>query len=379
MVGEFSQTEVGFMKRALELAERGRGQVKPNPLVGCVLVKDGAIIAEGWHDHLGGLHAEQMAIADAEKNGHSLNGAIAYVTLEPCNHYGRTPPCTEALLWAGIGEVVVSHQDPNPTVRGEGISCLEGAGVIVRQGLLQDKSRIQMQSFLNWCDSRIPLVTLKVAIDKNGAVDDRAEDSFRFTSQESLDAVHRLRKDVDAIIVGVGTVLRDNPSLTVRRIELGEGKQPLRVVLDRELKTPIDSIIVNDDHDPLIFHVEGREEKIAALNSRNNVEVHKLQSARNHSGVDLHLLLSLLGDRGYQEVLLEGGPETARRFLAAETVDRVVLIKADVDFSQPFPLSLGDEDFSAAGLQRLSDVHWGVDTVSRWSKAGLGWPVDGWP
>ena len=379
MVSEFSQTEVGFMNRALELAERGRGEVKPNPLVGCVLVKDGVIIAEGWHDHLGGLHAEQMAIADAEKSGHSLNGAIAYVTLEPCNHYGRTPPCTEALLWAGIGEVVVSHQDPNPTVRGEGISCLEGAGVIVRQGLLQEKSGIQMQSFLNWCDSRIPLVTLKVAIDKNGAVDDRAEDSFRFTSQESLDAVHRLRKDVDAIIVGVGTVLRDNPSLTVRRIELGEGKQPLRVVLDRELKTPIDSIIVNDDHDTLILHVEGREEKIAALNSRNNVEVHKLQSARNHSGVDLHLLLSLLGDRGYQEVLLEGGPETARRFLAAEAVDRVVLIKADVDFSLPFPLSLDEEDFSAAGLQRLSDVHWGVDTVSRWSKAGLGWPVDGWP
>nr|MBC8518291.1 bifunctional diaminohydroxyphosphoribosylaminopyrimidine deaminase/5-amino-6-(5-phosphoribosylamino)uracil reductase RibD [Euryarchaeota archaeon] len=367
------------MRHAIDLAENGRGQVKPNPLVGCVLVKDGRVIAEGWHDHLGGLHAEQMAIADAEKKGHSPNGSTAYVTLEPCNHYGRTPPCTEALLWAGVRKVVIAHPDPNPTVRGNGISCLEAAGVSVRKGLLREKASVQMQPFLYWCEKRIPLVTLKIAVDSNGAVDDRAEDSFRFTSEESLNAVHRLRKDVDAIIVGIGTIIRDNPSLTVRRIEMGLGKQPLRVILDRELKTPLDSTIVNDGHNTLILHVEGREGEIAALDSRETVEVQKLQSARSHSGVDLHLLLSLLGDRGFQEVLLEGGPETARRFIAAGLVDRLIIIQTKAQFSQGFPLSLGDDDFRNAGLVRLGDSEWGGDSVQRWSREDLNWPAEDWP
>ena len=124
---DWSKSQVEFMARALEVADRGRGKVSPNPLVGCVLVKDGKVIAEGWHDHLGGLHAEQMAIHDAETNGHSPNGAVAYVTLEPCNHFGRTPPCTEALMWAGIKEVIIAHKDPNPTVRGAGIQALKDA------------------------------------------------------------------------------------------------------------------------------------------------------------------------------------------------------------------------------------------------------------
>ena len=130
------------MQRALEVAERGRGKVSPNPLVGCILVKGGEVIAEGWHDHLGGLHAEQMAIHDAESNGHSSNGAIAYVTLEPCNHFGRTPPCTEALMWAGVKEVIVAHYDPNPTVRGKGIQVLQDAGIKVRQGLMEPSINI---------------------------------------------------------------------------------------------------------------------------------------------------------------------------------------------------------------------------------------------
>ncbi len=133
-----------FMLRAIEVAEKGRGRVRPNPLVGCVLVKNGAVIAEGWHDHLGGLHAEQMAIHDAEENGHNTNGSIAYVTLEPCNHFGRTPPCTEALLWAGISEVIIAHEDPNPLVRGNGIKVLEDAGIKVRYGLLKKKAATQM-------------------------------------------------------------------------------------------------------------------------------------------------------------------------------------------------------------------------------------------
>ena len=136
----WSEGEAEFMRRALEVAERGQGRVSPNPPVGCVLVKDGVAIAEGWHDHLGGLHAEQMAIHDAEARGVPTNGATAYVTLEPCNHFGRTPPCTESLLWAGVKRVVVAHPDPNPNVRGRGTDVLREAGLEVEVGLLQDEA-----------------------------------------------------------------------------------------------------------------------------------------------------------------------------------------------------------------------------------------------
>ena len=141
----WTEKDEAFMQRALDVAERGRGRVAPNPLVGCVLVKDGEVIAEGWHDHLGGLHAEQMAIHDAESKGKSPNGATAYVTLEPCNHYGRTPPCTEALLWSGVKHVIVAHPDPNPTVRGKGFQVLEDAGISVQSGLLEHLAAEQMK------------------------------------------------------------------------------------------------------------------------------------------------------------------------------------------------------------------------------------------
>jgi len=160
MATSWSADEREFMHRALVVAERGRGRVSPNPLVGCVLVKGGQVIAEGWHDHIGGSHAEQMAIHDAEINGFSPNGATAYVTLEPCNHFGRTPPCTEALMWAGIKEVIVAHPDPNPTVRGAGIEVLEKAGIHVRQGLLEAEAGAQMRPFLHWCEHRRPMVTV---------------------------------------------------------------------------------------------------------------------------------------------------------------------------------------------------------------------------
>ena len=171
----WSAAEREYMSRALEVAEKGRGKVRPNPLVGCVLVKDGNVIAEGWHDHLGGLHAEQMAIHDAEEKGHSTNGATAYITLEPCNHFGRTPPCTEALLWAGINEVVIAHVDPNPTVKGGGIQALKDANIDVRLGCCEFEAAIQMQSFLNWCNKKIPLVTLKMATDCDGYIDDKSK------------------------------------------------------------------------------------------------------------------------------------------------------------------------------------------------------------
>ena len=201
----WSEFDVSCMKQALELAEHGRGQVSPNPPVGCVLTRNGGVIAVGWHDHLGDLHAEQAAIANAEWRGVTTEGCTAYVTLEPCNHFGRTPPCTQALLWAGVKEVVVATRDPNPTVRGEGIQVLLDAGIVVREGLLSDEAQTQMQAFMHWCESKRPLVTLKAAMDANGVVDGEAPG--RFTSEESLNGAHRLRRQCDAILVGVNLSL----------------------------------------------------------------------------------------------------------------------------------------------------------------------------
>ena len=244
------------MLRALELAERGRGRVMPNPLVGCVLVRDGVVIAEGWHGHIGGLHAEQMAIADAEVRGIPTAGATAYITLEPCNHFGRTPPCTEALLWAGITHVVIGATDPNPTVRGGGIAALQSGGVVVEEGLLQDECEEQMLEFMHWCRSKRPHVLLKAAIDSHGRIDgDSGLPAERFSSEASLELVHGLRAGSMAVLVGINTVIRDDPSLTVRGPDIGPREQPLRVVIDPNCRIPSNCALMCDGAAPtLVIH-----------------------------------------------------------------------------------------------------------------------------
>ena len=339
MASPWTADEVAFMKRAIEVAERGIGRVSPNPLVGCVLVKDGQIIAEGWHDHLGGLHAEQMAIHDAESNGFSPNGATAYVTLEPCNHFGRTPPCTEALMWAGIKEVIVAHPDPNPTVRGSGFQALEDAGIIVRHGLLEDEAGLQMRSFMHWCAHRRPMVTVKMAVDAQGSVDDRSQQAQRFTSDVCLDRVHQLRKECDAILVGAETVVRDNPSLTIRRVETD--RQPLRIVIDPHARIPSSSTVLNDAHETL----------------------HMTTTFRS-----LETLLNQLGDRDIHRLLVEGGPTTVHAFLDAGLVDELYLVKSAVTHTHPVPSNLDASRLENAGLSHASNEHWGEETVEYWTR-----------
>lgn len=336
---EWSKSQADFMNRALEVAERGRGKVSPNPLVGCVLVKDGQVIAEGWHDHLGGLHAEQMAIHDAENNGHSPNGAVAYVTLEPCNHFGRTPPCTEALMWAGIKEVIIAHEDPNPTVRGAGIQALEDAGIAVSYGLLESQAALQMRPFLHWCEHRRPLVCVKLAVDSNGSVDDRSEDAGRFTSEGCLDKVHQLRRECDGILVGVDTVIRDNPSLTIRRVETD--KQPLRIVIDPNQRTPESANLLNDGFETLVMGEEFRS---------------------------LPALLNLLGDKELQRLMVEGGPTTIGHFLDQGLVDEFYLVQSSQTHKQPIPSNIDSKRLMDSGLKQVSTEQWGDETVSIWNR-----------
>ena len=328
-----------FMQRALDIAERGRGRVAPNPLVGCVLVKEGEIIAEGWHDHLGGLHAEQMAIHDAESKGKSPNGSTVYVTLEPCNHYGRTPPCTQALMWAGIKKAVIAHYDPNPTVRGQGVEVLKNAGIEVETGLLEAEAAVQMREFLYWCEHRRPIVTVKLAVDKNGSVDDRSQAAGRFTSEGCLDAVHQLRKECDGILVGVETIIRDNPSLNIRRVP--SERQPLRVVIDPNGRIPQDSNVLTDGGETMVL---------------------------SDDFSNLPALLNRLGDMEIQRLMVEGGPVTIKHFLNAGLVDEFYLVQADAEHQTPYPSGIDSQTITDAGLSLNQTITWGDESVHLFSR-----------
>lgn len=341
MARTWTEDDRSFMERALLVAERGRGRVSPNPLVGCVLVKGGAVIAEGWHDHLGGLHAEQMAIHDAEAKGHSPNGAVAYVTLEPCNHFGRTPPCTEALMWAGVKEVIIAHEDPNPTVRGKGQGVLEDAGISTSLGLMKSDAAEQMWPFLHWCEHRKPIITVKLAVDVNGSVDDRSKDAARFTSAGCLEKVHELRQDCDAILVGVETVVRDDPLLTVR---IGQPtRQPLRVVIDPNKRCPSASKLLNDGGETMLVQT---------------------------SFAGLPSLLNQLGDQNIQRVLVEGGPTTIRLFLEERLVDEFYLIHSQHEHCSPVPSNITSELLTNSGLKSTNRVMWGEEHVEHYTRTG---------
>ena len=336
---EWSEADVRFMTRALEVAEIGRGRVSPNPMVGCVLVKDSEIIAEGWHDHLGGLHAEQMAIHDAEQKGHSPNGSTAYITLEPCNHFGRTPPCTEALMWAGIKRAIIAHYDPNPTVRGQGIQVLRDAGIEVATGLLEQEAAQQMREFLYWCEHRRPIVTVKLAVDKHGSVDDRSQSAGRFTSPGCLDAVHQLRKECDAILVGVETIIRDNPSLNIRRVP--SERQPLRIVIDPNGRIPQDSQVLTDGGETMVL---------------------------NDDFSNLPALLNRLGDMEIQRLMVEGGPITIKHFLEANLVDEFYLVRSQTEHQTPYPSGIDSSTLLGSGLQFEQTLTWGHESVELFRK-----------
>ena len=350
------------MRRAIDLAERGRHQVMPNPLVGCVLVRDGQIVAEGWHDHVGGLHAEQMAIADAESRGVATQGTTAYVTLEPCNHFGRTPPCTESLLWAGVSKVVIGSLDPNPTVRGGGVEALKEGGVEVQLGLMDDECYSQMSHFMHWCSHRRPLVTLKASTDQNGRIDcDPSKPARRFSSKSSLDLAQGMRADSMAILVGVQTVIRDDPSLTVRGPDIGPRDPPLRVVVDPNNRIPDDCKLMTDG--------EARTLLIQSYDhDRTGDAPHVERLAIAEKEIPIARLLDMLGDRGIQSLLVEGGADTWARFLSEGLVDRARLCVSPIDLGGDGPIFTGSE-LEKGGLYMDSFEESSGDRIEWWIKA----------
>ena len=350
-----------YMRRAIELAERGRHRVMPNPLVGCILVKDDEVVAEGWHDHIGGLHAEQMAIADAESKSVATRGATAYVTLEPCNHFGRTPPCTEALLWAGVSKVVIGAMDPNPTVRGDGARTLEESGVEVVTGVLEAECESQMEEFIHWCRERRPLVTLKASTDAKGRIDgDSSKPAVRFSSDSSLRMAHEIRADSMAILVGVGTVIRDDPSLTVRGPEIDPREQPTRVVVDPNDRTPEDCRLMVDGEAPTLLIQSSEYDS-------SGDERHVERIVIPEGEIPIARILDMLGDMGLQSLLVEGGLDTWSRFLSERMVDRARICVSDIDLGGDGP-TFDKKSLSESGLIRVSEEKVRGDSIEWWTR-----------
>jgi len=310
---------IEYMQRALELAEKGRGFTRPNPLVGAVIVKNGRIIGEGLHEYYGGPHAEINAFNQASED---VSGATMYVTLEPCSHYGKTPPCAEAIVGRGLRKVVISLKDPNPVVAGRGIAILEAAGIEVHVGLLEKESRIMNEIFLKYITTRLPFVIMKTAMTLDGKIATRTNASRWITGEESREYVHELRKRVSGLMVGIGTVLADDPSLTTR-LKTGNGKDPARIIVDSSARIPLSARVLNlkSEAETIIAVTEkASSEKVMQLTEKGA----KVITVPSKNGrVDLVELMRELGKRGIDSILLEGGSELNYAALYAKIVDKV--------------------------------------------------------
>ena len=289
-----------YMRRALELAELGAGWTNPNPMVGAVIVRDGRVIGEGYHQRCGEAHAERNALANC---GEDPRGATLYVTLEPCCHYGRQPPCTQAILDAGISRVVVGSDDPNPLVAGKGVEILRSHGVTVETGMLKEECDALNRVFFHYIQTKRPYVVMKYAMTMDGKIATRTGASQWVSGEEARQQVHRDRNRYAAIMVGVGTVLADDPLLTCR---MEGGNNPLRVLCDTHLCTPLDSRIVRTAGQvPTVLATCCQEPARAAPFETAGCRVWTLPECGGH--VDLKALMERLGAEGIDSVLLEGG------------------------------------------------------------------------
>lgn len=342
----FTSDEQAFMARAIELAGQGRYSAKPNPCVGCVIVQDKQIIGEGWHQRAGEPHAEVHALNQASD---AANGATAYVTLEPCSHQGKTPPCADALIDANIARVVIAMQDPNPLVSGQGIEKLRAAGIDVSIGLMEEEAESLNIAFLHKMKTAQPFIMSKVAMSLDGKTAMASGESQWITGAEAREDVHRLRAESGIVMTGVGTVLTDNPQLTARD-GLGSYavKQPQIVVLDSKLKTPLDAALFNSDVEVTLLTCSADLHAIQALRETGcNVEV---ISADANGQVDLPAVHRWLCEQPVNRVMIEAGALLNGACLQAGIVDELIVYMA--------PSALGADArgaFSMPTISQLSD------------------------
>lgn len=339
-----------FMGIAITLAKRGIGKTSPNPAVGAVIVKSGNIIGMGYHKKAGLAHAELNALKQA---GANAKGAEMYVTLEPCNHFGKTPPCTDAVIKAGIKKVFIGMKDPNPLVAGKGIRRLRDSGIYAEAGILEKECKAINETYIKYITAKTPFVTLKLAATLDGKIATAAGESKWITGKEARKFVHKMRAEADAVMVGIGTVLKDNPELTVRLVR---GKNPVRIVVDSKLSIPLNTKVLNPGKESVIIATiknrgqgsGGRGQKIKKIQAKG-AEVLALPS--KNGTVDLKALMKELGKREITSLIVEGGSTLAASAIKHGIVDKVAIFLA--------PKLLGKEGLpmiGGLGIKRLKDA-----------------------
>jgi len=340
--------DLQYMAYAIQLAQRGLFTTDPNPRVGCVLVREGVIVGQGWHQQAGGPHAEIVALEDA---GEQAKGADVYVTLEPCSHHGRTPPCVDVLIGAGVRRVIMAMEDPNPLVSGAGQKALLAAGIEVITGVCAEQSAALNPGFISRMTKQRPFVRCKLAMSLDGRTAMTSGESKWITGQAARRDVQHLRARSSAILTGVGTVLADDPAMTVR--DLGddvakvEWRQPLRVVVDSQLRITAQAAILQQPGETLLATLLS-ENKMQSLTALSNVSL--VQLPASNARVDLVALMAYLAEREINEVLLEAGATLCGAMLQAQLIDELVIYMA--------PHLMGDQGlglFSLPGLESMTD------------------------
>ena len=323
--------DIIWMRRALGLAARGRGQTSPNPMVGAVIVQNKVLVGEGYHRVAGEAHAEVLAIRDA---GDRTPGSTMYVTLEPCCHYGRTPPCTGATIAAGISRVVIAMQDPDARVAGQGIALLRAAGITVDVGVLESEACGQNAAYVHHRRTGLPFVMLKLAQTMDGRVATTTGHSQWITGPEARTHAHQLRSEADGVLVGIGTVLSDDPQLTVRHVD---GRQPRRIILDSAARTPVSGRLLTAGTSPPIICITDRAPRTrsTALQAAG-AEILVLPQTSD-GRIDLSVLRQCLGERQIVTLMVEGGSQVATAFLREHAVQQVMCFIAPVLMGEGIP------------------------------------------
>ena len=342
-------SNIDLMRRVFHLARQGAGLTSPNPMVGCIIIKNSEIIGEGFHQKFGGKHAEIAAIENAKT---SVAGSTLYTNLEPCSPdvpNKKTPPCTDRIIREKISKVVISTIDPNPYVNGKGIEILKKAGIEVELGLLTDEAQRLNEKYFKYMQTGIPFVHLKIAQSLDGRIATSKGKSQWITSQSAIKMVHELRAEYDAVLVGVKTVIADDPSLTVRLVK---GKNPKRIILDNDLNTPLGAKILSDSNHNSTIIFTGHQISLQQKAKYNQKNIEIFQVGSNGKGnLDLKEVLNLLGELKISSILVEGGGEIFTSFVKEKLFDKISF------FIAPLLLGNGIQSIGELGINTLAEAY----------------------
>ena len=337
------------------MAKKGIGKTSPNPAVGAVIVRDDRIIASGYHKKAGANHAEVDALSNLK--GEITPRDIMYVTLEPCNHQGKTPPCTSAILESGIKNVVVGMKDPNPSVKGGGIEFLRSKGINIKTGVLEKECEQLLETWRKYSIKGRPFIIAKSALTLDGFSATSAGHSMWVTGEEARQYVHSIRGEVDAVMVGIGTVIADNPQLTCR-LNRGKGRNPHRIIVDTHLRIPENARLLNDDSSAFNYIIAGEDvdKKLIKRIERGNTSVIKCPVKDNH--VDLDKMLDILGNKSITSVLLEGGAGLMGSMIRDRLIDKFLIFKAPklLGGNDGIPMSRGEGPVYMSDALNLKDI-----------------------